>query len=133
MQNLIDTLKKIENILCSLETITNQEYKNLSDFNNNENILDFMKKKVLLKKYSKLNEDRILFEKEYGIFLPYKNHYILYKNWTKIVKKCYLLKKLNIRNKILINKKFYLNQKFLELLPNYTASVSYDAEGNLQN
>ncbi|QCI21056.1 flagellar biosynthesis protein FlgN [Buchnera aphidicola (Hyperomyzus lactucae)] len=133
MNNLIDTIKKIENILSSLGIILNQEYYNLLHSYQNGEKLELTKKKILLKKYFLLNKNRIVLEKKYGIFAPYKNNYQLHNYWNKIVKQCLLLRELNLKNKILINKKFYLNQYFLELLPSYKTCITYNIKGNLKN
>lgn len=133
MKNLIDTIKKIEKILFSLEIILNQEHNNLLHPHKSASDSELINKKTLFKEYFLLSKTRMSLEKEYDIFAPYKNNHLLYNCWDKVVKKCFLLRNLTLKNKILINKNFYLNQYFLELLPSYKTGITYNIEGNLKN
>ncbi|WP_009874289.1 flagellar protein FlgN [Buchnera aphidicola] len=134
MNNLIDTIKKIENILYSLERILKQECHNLlKSKTSNEEILELIKrKKILFKKLIILSQDRLCLEKEYNIFPPYESNNKLNNYWKKIINTCLILRKLNLKNKIIMNKKFYLNQRFLELSSSYKKSIIYNLDGNLE-
>ncbi|WP_425619523.1 flagellar biosynthesis protein FlgN [Buchnera aphidicola] len=124
MKKLINILKKIEKILCSIEILLNRENIILLNISNNIHLLESIikKKEKLFKEYFIANQEKLLFEKKNSIFLPYKdeelNHYIKQMN-----KKCILLRNLNRQNKIIMNKNFYLNQKFLELFGVHEISI----------
>ncbi|QCI19895.1 MAG: flagellar export chaperone FlgN [Buchnera aphidicola (Brevicoryne brassicae)] len=134
MKTLIDTIFTIKDILISIENILNQEYDNLLNPNTNIDVLEliFKKKTILFEKFFILNKNRLSLEKKFNMFSPYKNYKQLENSWHIILKKCFLLKKLNLKNKILINKNLYLNQYFLELFSSYQKRVIYDINGNLK-
>ncbi|QIQ41920.1 MAG: flagellar biosynthesis protein FlgN [Buchnera aphidicola (Microlophium carnosum)] len=134
MKNLINTIKKIEIILCSLEVISKKEYHSLlnPDKFNNLDILKTVKKKTMLfKTLTMLNQERKSLEKKYSIFEPYQNIVELNNDWNQIINKCLSLRQFNLKNKILINKKFYLNQYFLELFSSHKKSTTYNIDGNI--
>ncbi|WAI18511.1 MAG: flagellar export chaperone FlgN [Buchnera aphidicola (Acyrthosiphon caraganae)] len=130
---LIDTIKKIEDVLFSLESMLMQEYYYLLNSKTlNLDILELIEnKKILFKKFIILNQHRASLDKKYCIFAPYKNNKELKNCWNEIIKKCFLLRKLNLQNKTLINKKFYLNQYFLELFSSDKKYITYNLNGNL--
>jgi len=133
MKKLKDTIKKINNVLISLEIILKEEHKNLLNPNKNVDMQELIDKKTtLFQKFFILTKDRLFFEQEYNIFAPYKDNDALNNYWIKIVKKCFLLRKFNLKNKILINEKFYLNQRFLELFKSYKMAITYNIDGNIK-
>ncbi|CAL4326394.1 Flagella synthesis protein FlgN [Buchnera aphidicola (Brachycaudus tragopogonis)] len=133
MEILINIIKKIENILLSLDNILDQEHKNLLKNTTIKELKTIFKKKEhYFNLFLQLNKERISLEKKINIFSPYENHYKLKKYWTLIVKKCLYLKKINLQNKILLNKKFYLNQYFLELFSPHQKCITYNINGNLE-
>ncbi|QCI24102.1 flagellar biosynthesis protein FlgN [Buchnera aphidicola (Macrosiphoniella sanborni)] len=133
-KKLVNTVKKIEKVLNSIEIILKKEYNFLINFNQNIYILDtiIQEKKRLFKTYSILNQEKLLLEKINSIYPPYNSNIELKNYSSNFIKKSFILRDLNNKNKVLMNKNFYLNQYFLELFISYKAALIYDKNGDLK-